>query len=171
MIFLTIIISFLAADLISYIFHRFVHNPVSGLMFRAHLEHHSHYTKKRYLSDTYISSGKDSLLYYAVPLFVVVSTITLLLVPSPYSFISVATMAVTTSATGWIHDSSHLTGSRLNGFKWFRTLQRQHLKHHQDTRVVYGVLWFGWDRLFGTYVKTVNSDSIEEPDASPEQAS
>ena|SRR5258708_5820087 len=58
-----------------------------------------------------------------------------------------------------MHDLYHLPNCRLSRFAWFRELVRLHDIHHY-ARGNYGIVFFWFDRLFGTYVEDMPSTPL-----------
>jgi sterol desaturase/sphingolipid hydroxylase (fatty acid hydroxylase superfamily) len=58
----------------------------------------------------------------------------------------------------YIHEAFHIEGTfmeRVPGFDWYRHL---HVIHHYNMQKNLGIVWFAWDRLFGTYKREINDD-------------
>lgn len=53
----------------------------------------------------------------------------------------------------FLHHHFHLKDSFLNEHIWFQKLRQLHFLHHGNMNTNFGILFFGWDRLLGTFKK------------------
>lgn len=147
----------LFGTLVGWATHWMLHRPWSGRLYRAHMTHHLRkYPPGNLLSDTYRDSGKDDGLFVFVP---IIATAELLYMASVWAlgvpFWGIAFVAAESIFIGWLHNYTH-EGFHLNAFwmdrfAWFRSLRSLHWLHHRNHRKNLGIVWFGWDRILGTF--------------------
>lgn len=147
----TVAASFVASELIGYLFHRLAHVPGTSL-YKSHMVHHLEtYPHERFLSDKYIHAGRHSFVIWFVPVFLLTLAVQWFMLPF---YLFVPAMA-TTSLVAWFnsrtHDAFHVRRAREGEtFSWMR---RSHEVHHRNMRWNFGIYWFFWDRVFGTFRK------------------
>ena len=121
------------------------------------MNHHiQQYPPKDLLSNSYLSAGRDDGLWVFIPAVSLTMGIWALVlwflgVPS-WVFLMVGLEGV---AIGWlhnyIHEGTHLRYFWLEKSPWFQKLRTLHWVHHWNMRRNFGICWFGWDHVFGTY--------------------
>jgi hypothetical protein len=145
---------------IGYWSHWLMHQSWSGPLHVAHMYHHIiNYPAGDLISDEYRSSGSSSGWVSFTP-FVVVAVGLACYVASLLgaSLISYATilveMAVVGVLHGVVHDRFHLRKNPLLGrWAFFWKARDLHMKHHWNMSKNMGILYFGWDKLFGSYAE------------------
>jgi len=160
---IVVVLAFLASvaigTLVGYGIHWTMHQSWSGGLYRAHMQHHLvHYpADSLYSVGHYRSSGLSSGWLTFTP-FVVVAALGVVLALHRLLHASWATDAAVLvafvfvgGAHGVVHDAFHVSDHWLGHFGWFRHLRALHEPHHHDMSKNLGILWFGWDRLFGSF--------------------
>lgn len=139
--------------------HQWFHHPSSGWLYRAHQNHHFiQYPPHAYLSDTYKSAGTDStrILFAIVfsPLIIGLSVLTFFGVLSLWHGIAaLLSLGLWGYVHDYVHDQFHLSNTwllKLPG-SWFTNWRRIHYIHHLDQTKNFGIVYFGWDKWFGTF--------------------
>jgi sterol desaturase/sphingolipid hydroxylase (fatty acid hydroxylase superfamily) len=167
--------TFLYGSLLAWVTHWVMHQRWSGFAYRIHLHHHKLYPPSSLLADTYRDVGKSRRIEQSLGLLGVIhqfadTNSAILFVPAitlgfglyalvlwalgvKLWLIGIAAAEVLTLGVAheWLHTHFHLTKSWLRQFETFNRWQRLHFLHHRDTRANLGILWFAWDKLFGTY--------------------
>lgn len=149
--------TFFGVTLIGHVVHWAMHQRWSGPMFRAHLVHHAKYSLHSMESETYRSPGKADGLFTFVPICAFILLCTWALFRAfhfnPWIF---ALVFVEGTALGVLHESVHNATHLKN--HWFHSigaqywhLRKLHRIHHRHVRKNYGIIWHGWDKLFGSY--------------------
>jgi sterol desaturase/sphingolipid hydroxylase (fatty acid hydroxylase superfamily) len=157
MIVAAFVVAFLVASFAAYGVHRMMHRPWSGFLYKAHMEHHLvHYPiENLYSTKKYRSSGIASGWVTFTPLMLLVGAgvyIGLRALGSNEATASgiIALLGFVGWAHGYVHDAFHVRGHWLGRFRFFRQLREMHEPHHRDMRKNLGILFFWWDRVFGT---------------------
>lgn len=150
-------ITFVYGSLIGWFVHWVLHQRWSGPLYRAHMNHHIfQYPPDDLVSGVYRTSGTaDSTLIFtpAVTLaFFLYAAVLYALGTDAYV---IGGTALETLALGILHDSLH-TGFHVKKSVWarweiFAPLRDLHFVHHKRTNRNFGILFFGWDRLFRTF--------------------
>lgn len=151
------VVSFFVSTLLGWIVHWAFHQPWSLWFYNAHMNHHKiQYPPTNFLSEKYKNAGGDS------------TTILFLIVCFPIIFAIAAMMffGIFTITTGisilfslficgiihnYFHDQFHLTNSWWNNFNIFIRWRALHYVHHLDMSYNYGIIFYQWDKLFGSY--------------------
>ncbi|HNN97670.1 MAG TPA: sterol desaturase family protein [Pseudomonadota bacterium] len=144
--------------------HRALHDPRSGRLFRLHVRHHvmnypaSRPTTARYLADG--GPGQElSLALIALGLLAASALLgTRPLVLAGYA-LGFAAMLV---AGGALHRAMHTQRTPLLVFRWFRDMRLLHQRHHVDPKVNFGIVEYGLDALLGSLVRPLRS-RVEQP--------
>lgn len=154
---MTLVVGFVVASYAGQVTHWAFHQSWSNRFHQAHMTHHIVlYPVTDYLSDTYRSAGKDNSLYLflivAIPFFLLPLLLFWLgLIP----FLSVIVVISEMIIIGWIHEffhtAFHIRNHVLKRYAFFRRLTDIHFVHHLDMQTNFGIFFFGWDRLLGTY--------------------
>lgn len=148
----------LYGTLIGWLVHWAIHQKWAGGFYYAHMNHHwKQYPPKDLTSDEYRRAGLDDGLLVFAPIILVGM---LLLEGALYVcncgielMLVAAFMSLFVGAMhDWIHEQFHLISPRIpQTWKIFQYLQSRHFEHHRNLHANLGMVWFGWDRLFGTY--------------------
>jgi len=155
---LEVLIVFLYGTLVGWISHWALHQQWSGPFHKAHLTHHTkNYPPKRVTSHHYLSSGKNDGLFFFVPLSLVAVVVFLLglaLIGAPFWTYVVFLIegAVIGLLNELLHMGFHINDHWLNRLGFFRQLCTNHYRHHWNVKSHLGIIWFGWDRLFGRFL-------------------
>ncbi len=153
---IAVIVTFLLGTLIGYIVHWMLHQRWSGPLYKVHMNHHVvQYPPKNLMSAGYRSSGRTSVWAFVPPLTVFVAiTLGVLWIAGAQWWLH-AIIIVESALIGWLHDYAHdglhVTGHPLEKVPGFGWLRRQHSVHHRNMKRNLGIMWFGWDRILGTY--------------------
>lgn len=154
---LTIPISFMILSLFGYVLHRMLHQPYMGKFYRSHLVHHFKlYPPEHFSSLVYREPGKDNtvivFLMFGAPLIVLPIVLCFWGVISWPVFVCASIcLAVFGGLNNYLHDAFHLTEHWLLRYGWFKRLVALHYLHHVHVQSNYGIYWFGWDKVFGSY--------------------
>jgi len=131
-----------------------------GAAHLGHLEHHlQKYPPSNLLSKIYrkVKWYKTGSFLFLPPLAFVVFCGVVLLCHLGLGTCHLVTFVVTMVTFGivndYVHDATHIEGHFFERMTWFRRLRIKHMVHHRDMKRNYGIVFFGWDRLFGTYDK------------------
>lgn len=140
--------SLVFADLVGYWLHRWAH--VKGSPFyRPHMVHHVRvYPARRFLSDTYETSGGGNLLLWFGPVLVLYVALLWLFLPWPMATVATVAGVIPGIVSALVHDATHVRGSWV--WRRFPRLARMHEVHHRRMGTNLGISHFGWDRAFGT---------------------
>ena len=131
--------------------HKASHYKESGRLYTWHKIHHKDYPLTRLESETYI----DSTGWYD-NMFAIYITLTVLVFCISSSTNRTATIVSTEIITysfmlDYFHQQFHLTNSRFKNFRWFQTLKRYHLTHHQQQKTNYNFFTDKVDIVWKTY--------------------
>ena len=148
--------TFLYGTLIGWLVHWVLHQRWSGVLYRAHLTHHTLYPPANLTSDRYRTSGKDDGVFFFTPAIVLafaafVGVLHVLGISWPMLVWVCFEALVLGVAHDWLHAKFHMTETRFLGLRWFRGLRALHFYHHRDTRLNLGIFFFGWDRVLRTF--------------------
>ena len=146
---LAFFLSLVFVDLAGYWLHRWAH--VKGSPFyRPHMVHHVRvYPPRRFLSESYETSGGGNLLLWFGPVLVLYVSLLWLLLPWPMALTGTVGGVIPGIVSSLVHDATHIRGSWV----WRRLgpLAEMHEVHHRRMRTNLGIVHFGWDRVFGTW--------------------
>lgn len=151
-----VVLTFLIGSTAGWVVHWLLHTELFKNLAKGHKVHHELYTPADFESEEYRSAGKDNSSFVFIPIL----TITILLFFFPIAYLTnswwiylfvVAEGALVGYLNDKIHDAFHLTNHWLNQYLWFRKLKKLHLIHHVDPKFNHGIIWFGADKIFGTY--------------------
>lgn len=133
------------------LWHRALHDPRSGPLYRQHERHHLNHSSRQYLATSYHS--EDGLLQElslgAAALVLLAGSAALGTAPRTLGACSVAYASLIVGG-GWMHRAMHVSGHWLGRFGWFRALRSLHVQHHIDTATNLGIIECGFDALAGT---------------------
>lgn len=162
-ILLTILISYFATTLFGHVVHWSLHQGWTGSVHQSHMTHHNKlYPPSDYLSKIYRQAGKDS-----TPKFFLISAIPLILTPIVLWLIGWLPLSLMITALfvealmgflhNYLHDAFHIEKHWLYGVPFLGVIFGKwvsiHYLHHVDMGKNYGIFFFFYDRLFGTYWK------------------
>lgn len=153
-----IIITWITAELSSYIWHRFAsHIKDTGLsgkfLFRlvrkTHSEHHTKYNSnpqhKAFEDFIWVILGLGFLGVSLFGLFVLINA------PIKYYSAIMGTSIIFSLWKCYIHAAYHTENHFLNKYSFFKDWKRDHLLHHNDPNSNYSLSCFIPDKIFGTY--------------------
>jgi len=135
---------------VGYLWHRWVeHREVlgKGIAFRHYKHHEVQYPVTKLRTQKYHNANSWS--WYVVG--GVASGVAFLVAPWVYALSFVlGAWAYAWGVVMHMHTAFHTSGHFLWKYKWFQKLVKLHDIHHYDNSN-YGICFFGFDRLFGTY--------------------
>jgi hypothetical protein len=127
------------------------HHAMGGKFFRNHINfHHTHYSKDRLVSATYLDDEGNNTPFFFIPVFAAGACMYFLL-PVDLFVVLVVACAASFYAHVFFDKEYHVEGSRLLRFAWFRRKRELHFVHHRHANSNFGVLHFFWDKVLGTY--------------------
>jgi sterol desaturase/sphingolipid hydroxylase (fatty acid hydroxylase superfamily) len=150
----------IVGTLAGYLVHAVSHRRWGGLLYRTHLTHHArHYPPNRLMSEVHLHTQEQGLdwgsLAFGFPALAVICVGVVVGeragVPVPLLLVAASLLSMLGWLHGYLHDAFHIIGHPFERFAWFRRLREQHLEHHRREGENLGVIWSGWDRVFGTY--------------------
>jgi sterol desaturase/sphingolipid hydroxylase (fatty acid hydroxylase superfamily) len=162
MLLIAMIVVYLITNLFGYIVHWCFHQSWAGWVRQSHLTHHHLYTGVDYLSETYRDAGKDnSFRLFIVPsllLFIPPAVLYVLcVIPLYVMIVLIVEMIIIGWMHNYLHDSFHIKNHFLSRMplikKIFDKWSHDHYLHHEDMTKNFGIFFFVWDRVFGTYLK------------------
>lgn len=109
--------------------------------------HNVLYPKDDLVSDKYRNAGKNNSVY----LFVLPSLVILAIPIYFHLWYLVIEMLLLGWMHNYFHDATHIRNHYLNRFSLFRRWKQLHFKHHLDTSKNYGIFFFLFDRIFGSF--------------------
>lgn len=156
MLVLLLIAGFIVGEGLGYLIHRLFHSPISGMFYRGHMAHHNGlYPITDFYSTKYKTPkgirNNTPLLY--VPFFVVIIGALFILLPLKLFLIVGIELFVVSVVNDQVHMLTHIKPNMFEQFKWFQQLRKIHYHHHIDTDKNYGIIFFFWDRILGTFEK------------------
>ena len=146
---LAFFLSLAFVDLAGYWLHRWAH--VKGSPFyRPHMVHHVRvYPPRRFLSDSYETSGGGNLFLWFGPVLVIYVTLLWLLLPWPMATVATVGGVIPGIVSSLVHDATHVEGS------WIRRrlpfLADVHRVHHRRMKTNMGIVHPLWDMVFRTW--------------------
>lgn len=96
--------------------------------------------------------GKEDSTFALMPPLLVQAFLLYTVLPLPLFLGSFLEGAAIAMGIGYVHIQTHLQGSALETFRWFRRTKSAHSLHH-DMPVNYMVADHFWDRVFGTHLR------------------
>ena len=156
-------ITLILGSLAGHFVHWCLHQPFSRQFYISHLNHHLvQYTANNLTSWPKYRSSKiySGWIWFTPPIAVFIIAIAAALHICGVSDVTVACVVLEAAAIGWLHgwlhDKFHTVrcmseSPRLYSQSWFTRLQWLHFQHHRNVRSNFGIIWFGWDKLFGTF--------------------
>jgi hypothetical protein len=164
-IIIAILLTFLVTTFFGHLVHWLLHRKWSGFLNRSHMVHHlKNYPPSDFVSVKYRSAGKDS-----TPKFFIMAGLPLLAAPvvlwwlGTFSLVMMIVVLVTELIVGflhdYLHDAFHIKGHWLSRVYAVRRLFAHwtalHYLHHVDMNTNLGIFFFGWDRVFFSFVRYV----------------
>lgn len=168
----TIIIDYYIINLLYYGYHRFIHLPIAGSLYRAHFigHHKTEFPLRSLRADSYSADGSGGWFQTGGELVFGIPVICILLIAymtlDIYNFIILVGVIAGVIITGDIaHSSYHLNSTATNHpeslkiHKWlvmsdrFIEYRKLHDIHHAKNNCNYGFADMTMDRLFGTYTE------------------
>lgn len=146
-----------ATTFLGYWVHWAFHQPWTQWFHRAHMNHHQiQYPSTDFFSDKYRHPGRDSaVILFGIaftPILLGVGILMLLGLLSLTSGLAVfVSLALWGFAHDYFHDQFHLKNSWWKQFSIFTNWRRLHYIHHLDMSLNFGIVFFGWDKLFKTF--------------------
>lgn len=136
--------------------HWWLHNPRSRALHAAHLEHHRLYPPRDLRGPVYRSAGADASTWrFVLPLGALVALLAQGMIWVGMSVPEVLVLVVLAAAVGFahdiVHDAFHVEGHWLERAPGFLRLRAYHDVHHARSKSNLGILFLGWDRVFGTF--------------------
>jgi hypothetical protein len=158
MLFIAVLVaSLVIASFFGHVVHWLLHQRWTGIMHRAHMEHHlelyppGHLTSDKYKAAKWYHRGP---LLFTPPLIIILGAAGGLLwwagAPHWVVWVLGACLVGFGLVNDYFHDSFHVRKHRLNRYKWYKRLRRIHFVHHHQMGKNFGIFWFGWDQIFGT---------------------
>lgn len=159
MLFLIILaISLVVATFFGHWIHWAIHQRWAGPAYKGHREHHlelyppSDLVSEKYRASKWYHSG----IFLFTPGFIlllVVFAAPMWLLGLPLWTLGVfgGTLLGFGLLNDYVHDNMHVRDHWLNRFGWFRDAKVVHFLHHRDMKRNFGIFFFAWDRVFGTY--------------------
>jgi sterol desaturase/sphingolipid hydroxylase (fatty acid hydroxylase superfamily) len=154
---LTCLITLVVSSFFGHWVHWSLHQHWTRKLNQKHMTHHEKlYPANDYLSLTYRDSGKDNtvFIFFVLSLPVILTPIVLGIlgiISLPIVITAFLTMAAFSFASNYFHDAFHIRNHWINNFSMFRSWNTLHYEHHIDQNKNFGIVFFGWDRLFGVY--------------------
>jgi sterol desaturase/sphingolipid hydroxylase (fatty acid hydroxylase superfamily) len=156
-ILLTILFTFLVGSFCAHITHVAMHIKEFKFLNKFHNVHHELYTVEDFESDKYRDAGIHDSSWIFIPvvcLGLIIQALVLWVLFSTWIILPI--MAIVGSVVGYVntyvHRAFHLNNHFLNRFLFFKELKRIHIFHHLKENKNYGIVWFGFDKLFNTFV-------------------
>lgn len=148
--------------------HRALHDPRSGPLFRQHSRHHvQNYPRHRPATPRYLADGgvaqEVSLSLCALAILLGSA---LLGTPPGTLFGCALGFAGLLVGGGYLHRAMHTQPTPLARYRWFRDLRALHLRHHIDARSNFGIVEYGVDALLGSLRGPVRSPAAATEPAS-----
>lgn len=152
-----VLATLLLGTLVGWTGHWALHQRWAGRFHRSHLTHHRLYPPSSLRSAQYRDAKQDNTTLFLGPAIALVSLVGLgVLVWLQMGWPVYMTVVLLGSVVGYLHEylheAFHLEAHRLDRYAWFQTLRDLHLEHHRKVNKNLGILWFGWDRFFDTFV-------------------
>lgn len=149
--------------------HRALHDPRSGRLFRQHQRHHVHnYPPQRPDTPRYLCDGgaaqEWSLALVALGLLALSALLGMSL--PVLAGCALSDLALLVAGEG-LHRAMHTSGTPLLRFRWFRDLRALHLRHHSDPTTHFGIVEYGVDGLLGSLRRPVVSHAAEVEAVAP----
>ena len=182
-IILTIFAGILYAEFVGYFVHKLLHSEKFPSLSTAHMLHHlrDYGPDKDYFTDEYIESTRDRAAFLGgigfewflpigICLALTIAGLTLLGVPAAYQVLMVISgLFWGYVGFSYIHGALHLKKFWMLENRFFKRhfleIRKLHLIHHQnvfeDGRMMtnFGICFYWFDRVFGTYARKVFCDT------------
>ena len=150
--------SLLCASLFGHFVHWMIHQRWMGPAYRGHMEHHCElYPPGELVSNTYRKAKwfNSGTFLFTPPLLVIIGLVSgcASMFELPAWIMAVFSVVLVTFGftSDVVHDSFHVTGHVLERVAWFQHAREKHFAHHNNMKRNFGIVFFGWDKLFKTY--------------------
>lgn len=154
-----LILVFILVSFFGYVVHWLLHQSFMGRWNKAHMTHHEVlYPPCDYFSETYRHAGKDNtFIPFAIASLPLLGLPWVLLgfgvISFPLTIIIVLEMLLIGFLHDYLHETFHVPSHWLNRFKTVKKWNKRHYQHHVRMETNFGIFFFVWDRLFGTFNK------------------
>lgn len=159
MVLFALILVFVLVSFFGYAVHWSLHQNWAGRWNLAHMTHHEVlYPPSDYYSETYRHAGKDNtFITFAIASLPLLAFPWVLyglgVIGLPLTIIIALEMLLIGFLHDYLHMVFHLPSHWLNRFKAVQKWNKSHYVHHQNMQKNFGIFFFMWDRLFGTFIK------------------
>jgi hypothetical protein len=151
-------LTFLFGSTSGWVVHYLLHTKTFKHLATDHNVHHSLYTPDDFESEgRYRDAGKARSTLVFIP--IITTAIAFMCIPLWFAFNAwwIYPIVLATGVfVGWLNDYAHyafhIKEHWLNKYKYFRRLKYLHLLHHIHPKKNQGIIWFGADRLFRTFI-------------------
>ncbi len=129
--------------------HRLLHDPRAGELFRLHRLHHAKlYPASRLLTAHYEGEG-GSLQQISLALGALVILLLSALCGTSAKTVCACACVFTLLLAGgnWFHHALHRSPTRMERFAWFRRMREYHFVHHLEQNKNFGIIEYGFDGL------------------------
>ena len=147
---------FIFGSFSGYIVHRILHSNRLKHLAKDHNVHHALYPIDNFESTSYRGAGSSR----STLVFIPIITVAMLLLCVPiwflfkewwvFFFIIIEGILIGW-ANDYLHYAFHIKNHWLNNYIFFKKLKDIHYLHHKYPKTNHGILWFGPDKLCGTY--------------------
>lgn len=133
--------------------HRMLHHPRSGELFRLHLLHHAKlYPPSRLLTVRYVGEGGSwqqiSLALGALGILLISA---LCGTPMKVVLVCAGVFALLLAGGNWFHHALHVSPTALERFSWFLRMREYHFVHHVEQDKNFGIIEYGFDGVAGSW--------------------
>jgi sterol desaturase/sphingolipid hydroxylase (fatty acid hydroxylase superfamily) len=153
-----------------YWYHRFIHLPIAGVLYRAHyIGHHKReFPIRKLRANSYYSDGSGGWfktggeLVFGIPIIIILSLVYISVTIQNFILFVVILLFVVFTGDA-MHSSYHLNNEPIShpeslaihrmiiSLPWFERYQYMHDLHHIKNNVNFGFADYTMDKLFGTY--------------------
>ncbi len=150
-------------EFVGYFWHRFAeHDGLFGETVRArHVDHHELRYPLHELVSPHDEPYRDANSWTWYVVAGVVSVILYFTLPLAVFLALFVSGLIYGRLIAYTHSAYHIRDHWLQRFRYFRFLNKLHFLHHFD-RANYGIIFFGMDRLFGTYRERRSGLEVEQ---------
>jgi sterol desaturase/sphingolipid hydroxylase (fatty acid hydroxylase superfamily) len=164
---LVLVVALISTELVGYVIHRALHAGVLGRFSELHNEHHfTIYPPNGSLrSEEYKHPERTGILKkvgeeWVVPISIIsiplVAILLIVGVPIQYLLFSLAiSLLWAWLGLAYMHKSFHLKHFWMDKSRWYKKVRRLHDIHHLEVTKNYGITFFGFDKIVGTFTKTL----------------
>lgn len=159
MLFLLVLaVSLVVSTFFGHLIHWAIHQRWTGPAHKGHMEHHlelyppGDLVSRSYRSSKWYHSG----VFLFTPGFIALMAVfgfPAYLLGLPLWTVGVFGVVMLSFGllNDYVHDNMHVWNHWLNRFAWFRRARVTHFVHHRNMKVNYGIFFFAWDKVFGSY--------------------